>query len=296
VAKRLVAEMRPRRPSRRGPRARPPAGTCCPPRWAGRVRQADQAVAAGLVGQGVLPHEAVRRQPVLDQLPELHLAEGAAGLLVAEDLREAAHLRAQRLHVRPRGVDHRQPLVDLARGLLGLHRAVGEHAAQLLVLRATAPPAPPASRPGGRPSPAPVRPEPLVLRRERRGLIASSAPGRFRSGPPRLVFAGEQAAAAPLRGEAASCGGAASANCSSPADAPSTPKRSPRRAACRSCAVAPSASQLADSAAHAYRRRGRAATQHQHHRAGREQDQQPEGAGVVSQVRTPRQCRKCRIP
>ncbi len=92
------------------------------PRIAG---QANDAVGPGAVREGELEVEGARRQAVAHDRLHPPLAEGAARLLVSEDALEgndfARHFGQPRLG----GVDHRQPLVELAEIVAGPLALVG---------------------------------------------------------------------------------------------------------------------------------------------------------------------------
>ena len=85
------------------------------------ARQADDAIGAGVVGERILKLEGRGGQAVPDDRFEAALAEGAARLLVGENVLEADDFLGQRGDPGLRRIDHRQPFVQfgemLARGL-----------------------------------------------------------------------------------------------------------------------------------------------------------------------------------
>ena len=87
-----------------------------------RVGQLEQAVDALAVAQRHLEGVGRRRQDRLDDVAQLDLAEGAARLLVGQDVLQADHLGRQLGDVLLRLVDHRQALAQVAQRGLALGR------------------------------------------------------------------------------------------------------------------------------------------------------------------------------
>ena len=105
-----------------------------------RVGQLQQAVDARAGRQRRLECVGRRRQRVLHQVVQLHLAEGAARLLVGQDLLQAHHLGREIADLLLRLVDADQPLAqvgdDLAGRLLAPVEPLGDHLGQRLLLLA----------------------------------------------------------------------------------------------------------------------------------------------------------------
>ena len=105
-----------------------------------RVGQLQQAVGAHAGREGHLEVVGRGRQGALDQVVELDLAEGAARLLVGQDLLQADDLGRELADLLLRLVDADQPLAqvgdDLAGGLLGAVEPLGDDLAQRLLLLA----------------------------------------------------------------------------------------------------------------------------------------------------------------
>ncbi len=91
---------------------------------AGGRRQPQRAVHAHAARQRVLHLEGVRRHGVAHQPLQLHLAEGAARLLVAEQLLQADHAAGQRIDLLLRLVDGREALHHADERLVGLLEAL----------------------------------------------------------------------------------------------------------------------------------------------------------------------------
>ena len=85
-----------------------------------------QAVGPLAVGKRGLEGEGAFRQPVLDDGLHAHLAEGAARLLVGEDLLKGDHVAGEVGEVLLRRVDHGEPLMQLGDGVGGLARRLGQ--------------------------------------------------------------------------------------------------------------------------------------------------------------------------
>src|SRR5207253_1054487 len=83
------------------------------------ARQADYAIGAGVVGERVLKFESSSGQAVPDDGFEAPLAEGAARLLVGENVLEADDFLGERGDPGLRRVDHREPLVQLGEMFAG---------------------------------------------------------------------------------------------------------------------------------------------------------------------------------
>ena len=84
----------------------------------GRSGQAERAVGPRAVGQAGLKREAARGQGIADDRLHAHLAEGAARLLVRQDVLQADDAPGEIGDIGLRRVDDRQPLIKL-RKLLG---------------------------------------------------------------------------------------------------------------------------------------------------------------------------------
>ncbi|ODS01646.1 hypothetical protein AUC69_05070 [Methyloceanibacter superfactus] len=92
----------------------------------------EQAVRALAVGERRLECIGALGQSVLDDRLHAHLAEGAARLLVGQDLLKADHVAGEVRQILLRRVDHRQPLVELGDGFMRLARRVVEVGAHLV--------------------------------------------------------------------------------------------------------------------------------------------------------------------
>jgi hypothetical protein len=90
---------------------------------AGRLGELQHAIHPHAVRKRVLQVEGRWRQDVPDQRFQLHLAEGAARFLVAEQLLQAHHAAGERLDLLLRFVDGRQALHHADEGLVGLAKA-----------------------------------------------------------------------------------------------------------------------------------------------------------------------------
>ena len=151
-----------------------------------RVGQLQQAVDARAGRQRALELVGRRRQRIRHQVVQLHLAEGAARLLVGQDLLQADHLGRELADLLLRLVDPGQPLAQVGDDLAGRLLA----AVQPLVTRPWRAPAParaanarPAAR--CRPAPALARPLPAVAAAQH-----GDQPGRRRG--PRSPRAGSR--------------------------------------------------------------------------------------------------------
>ena len=103
-----------------------------------RVGQLDQAVGALAVGERRLEFIGRGRQDVAYQVLELDLAEGAARLLVGQDVLQADDLAGQLGEVLLGGVDDGEPRLDVADRLLGADRGLLEAVAEALGYRVEA--------------------------------------------------------------------------------------------------------------------------------------------------------------
>ena len=193
-------------------------------------------------------------------------------------------------------VDHRQALVDLARGLLGLHGAFGEHPAQPIVLRRDGTGQRLLRRGQAVGQRLLLLRQPRVLRRERRRHRLGQHPGRLAEAVGQRLFLGQQPF--PLRGERGIRGGAGFGEA---VRQQALLRREPLARHGRLPVL-----RRAQGVQLAGERReglsamgGRAADQQQHHHANREQNEQTqkEGQRVIGQVRnSANQWRKCRMP
>ena len=80
----------------------------------GVAGQADDAIGAGSVGEGELELVSAHGQAVAHDRLHPPLTEGAAGLLVGENVLERHHFAGHFAHARLRRVDHGETLVELA--------------------------------------------------------------------------------------------------------------------------------------------------------------------------------------
>ena len=91
-----------------------------------RIGQTDQAIGAPVVRERGLERVGRRRQGILHEIAKLHLAEGATGMLVGQDILQADHLARQLLahlgDVLLRLVDDGQACLELAQGFRRLGR------------------------------------------------------------------------------------------------------------------------------------------------------------------------------
>jgi hypothetical protein len=92
----------------------------------GGLGQAQHAVGAGAVGQGILEVEGLGRQGVAHQGLQLHLAEGAAGALVAQQLLQADHVGGEIADLLLGLVDGGEAGHHAGEGLVGLAEALVE--------------------------------------------------------------------------------------------------------------------------------------------------------------------------
>ena len=85
----------------------------------GVAGQADDAIGPGAVGKRELEVVGARRQAVAHDRLHPSLSEGAARLLVGENVLERNHLARHVAEPRLRGVDDGEPFVELAEALAG---------------------------------------------------------------------------------------------------------------------------------------------------------------------------------